>query len=333
MEAGCTDVFSRTGFRWLEIAVTVGVDLLFGDPFMATSLKRFLRRNNVATVFSQYLVAGATVQRVVGSLGLRHVVRGHGYDVSNCIEDAEWRRRYRVLEECAAIVVPTPYQIERLRAIGLKNVPIHAQPCGIEVPSGCSEVRRSRSPVRVVSVGRMVGKKAPLLAMKAFLTAAEESPNLEMTMVGDGPLFDQVQDLRREHPLGTKVTLSGSLPNNDALRLMAEADIFLQHSITDPRTGDQEGAPVAILEAMARSVPVVSTRHSGIPYLVEEGATGLLSDEGDVGAMTANLIKLAKDSDLRRRLGDAGRARAEQFTWERERAVLLELLYDCSTGG
>jgi glycosyltransferase involved in cell wall biosynthesis len=127
--------------------------------------------------------------------------------------------------------------------------------------------------------------------------------------------------------------LVGALPHEETLRHIFEADIFLQHSITDPRTGDQEGAPVAILEAMARGVPVVSTRHSGIPYLVDEGTTGLLGDEGDVAAMAANLIALAKDEDLRCRMGRAGRERSEQFTWERERTVLLDLLSNVATKG
>lgn len=315
---------------WRGAQKLAGIESLFGDPLMAGSLRRFLRNNNVTAVFSQYLVAGATVQEVVGSLGLPHVVRGHGFDVSSSLEQVEWQRRYRVLEDCTAIVVPTPYQEKRLRAVGLRKVTILSQPYGIDLPSSNAEQDDRRDEIRVVSAGRMVGKKAPLLAAQAFLTAADVVPGLRLTMVGDGPLRNQVQALCDRHPIGDRVSLVGALPHDDTLRQIAGADVFLQHSLTDPHTGDQEGAPVAILEAMARGVPVVSTRHSGIPYLVEENATGLLSAEGDAAAMAANLIALAKDAGLRRRMGDAGRMRAEQFTWERERNLLLDLLQKSS---
>ena len=318
---------------WRGAQKVAGIESLFGDPLMAGSLRRFLRNNNVTAVFSQYLVAGATVQKVVGSLGLRHVVRGHGFDVSSSLEQAEWQRRYRVLEDCTAIVVPTPYQEKRLRAVDLKKVPIRCQPCGIDLPASNAERHDRRDEIRVVSAGRMVEKKAPLLAAQAFLRAAEVDRRLRLTMVGDGPLREQVQALCDRHPKGDRVSLIGALQHDDTLRQIAEAGVFLQHSLTDPHTGDQEGAPVAILEAMARGVPVVSTRHSGIPYLVEEGATGLLSAEGDTAAMAANLIALAADAILRRRMGDAAKMRVERFTWERERAVLLDVLFDTATEG
>jgi colanic acid/amylovoran biosynthesis glycosyltransferase len=316
---------------WRGAQKVARIESLFGDPLMAGSLRRFLRNNNVTAVFSQYLVAGATVQEVVGSLGLRHVVRGHGFDLSSSLEQAEWQRRYLVLEDCAAIVVPTQYQENRLRVAGLKSVPICRQPCGIDLPASNVEQHDGRNEIRVVSAGRMVEKKAPLLAAQAFLKAVEVVPELRMIMVGDGPLRDQVQALCDRHPLGKRVSLIGALAHEDTLRQIAGADVFLQHSLTDPHTGDQEGAPVAILEAMARGVPVVSTRHSGIPYLVEENSTGLLSAEGDAAAMAANLIALAKDAGLRRRMGDAGRMRVEQFTWERERDLLLDLLSNVAT--
>ncbi len=312
---------------WRGLQKTVGIESVFGDPLMAGSLKRFLRREGVETVLSQYLGAGATVQKVARDLGLRHVVRGHGYDVSSALEVEKWRQQYLVLDEASAIVVPTPYQVERLRRIGLKKVPIHAQPCGIDLPVETAQRGPDRMEVRVVVAGRMVAKKAPLVALESFFVAAERCPALTLTMVGDGPLTAQVRERCARHPRGSKVLLTGALPHEQTLSKIGEADIFLQHSITDPQTGDQEGAPVAIIEAMARGLPVVSTRHSGIPYLVEHGKTGLLGDEGDVAAMAENLGLIAQDSELRRRMGQAARGAAVNFTWQREQAVLMRLLF------
>ena len=62
---------------------------------------------------------------------------------------------------------------------------------------------------------------------------------------------------------------------------MEAADVLIQHSVVDPATGDEEGLPVAILEGMGCGLPVVATRHAGIPESVVEGETGMLVDEGD----------------------------------------------------
>src|SRR5690606_29444154 len=127
--------------------------------------------------------------------------------------------------------------------------------------------------------------------------------------------------------LETRVTLHGGQPHAVVLGLMRECDIFLQHSRTDPVTGDEEGLPVAILEAMAHALPVVSTRHAGIPEAVIEGVNGLLVDEGDVDGMAQGLSTLARDAELRRRFGHAGWERArQQFTWELERTRLRSVL-------
>jgi len=108
---------------------------------------------------------------------------------------------------------------------------------------------------------------------------------------------------------------------------MAKADIFLQHSVTDPTNGDMEGLPVAILEAMARGLPVVSTRHAGIPEQVVEEQTGILVDEGDVDGMAKGILRLAIDPSLRQRMGQAGHRRAlANFMWERNRDELREVM-------
>jgi glycosyltransferase involved in cell wall biosynthesis len=109
--------------------------------------------------------------------------------------------------------------------------------------------------------------------------------------------------------------------------LLAESDIFLQHSRRDPATGDEEGLPVAVLEAMSHGLAIVTTRHGGIPEAIEDGATGFLVDEGDYDGMAARIVELARDPALRQELGARARARhAAEFSWEQERERMLELL-------
>jgi len=84
---------------------------------------------------------------------------------------------------------------------------------------------------------------------------------------------------------------------------------------------------VSILEAMASALPVVSTRHAGIPEAVFDGVTGFLVEPGDSVAMAEQILKLASDPVQRQELGLAGwRYARDHFTWERERASLLHVL-------
>ena len=101
--------------------------------------------------------------------------------------------------------------------------------------------------------------------------------------------------------------------------------MFVQHSMTAPN-GDQESQGVSLLEAMAASLPVVTTDHNGFAESVLHGETGLLSPEGDVAAMAENIARIAGDPGLRLALGQNGRARvANEFDMAaRLRAVLFD---------
>jgi glycosyltransferase involved in cell wall biosynthesis len=120
---------------------------------------------------------------------------------------------------------------------------------------------------------------------------------------GGGELFEAclilVRSLRLEHC----VEFKGILSHEDVAIEMRRARVFVQHSVTTPENGDMEGKPIAVMEAMASGLPVVATRHSGIPELIEDEVTGLLVAEYDIEAMADAMIRLAKDDDLVSRMG------------------------------
>lgn len=121
--------------------------------------------------------------------------------------------------------------------------------------------------------------------------------------------------------------LHGHQQNEEVQKLMREVDLLLQHGMSDPETGDEEGLPVAVLEAMANSLRVVSIRHAGIPEAVQDGTSGYLVDEGDSLGMGECLLTLVRDPDLRWRMGEAGWRRAkEHLSWEEGRTDLLRIL-------
>jgi len=293
---------------------------------LTASVKRFLRDWHVQVAMGEYLDLSLPWFRLARELGIRFFGHAHGYDVSERLREAKWCREYLQYNGAAGIITMSEFSREKLVNLGLEGNKIHVVPYGVDVVAE-PLMREQTHIVRCVAVGRMVAKKAPILTLDAFRRAAEVCPNLRLDYVGVGELLPAVRHFVRAFDLSEKVMLYGSQPNEVVHKLMEAADIFLQHSMTDTETGDEEGCPVAILEAMSRSLPVVSTRHAGIPEAVVDGTTGYLVDEGSNVAMAERIVALASNYDLRRRTGTAGWQRAKEFfSWKKERSELTKVL-------
>ena len=137
------------------------------------------------------------------------------------------------------------------------------------------------------------------------------------TVVGDGPQREDVADEIRR--LGAEGTVDLAGERDDVADVLAAADVFVLPTLS-------EGLPMSVLEAMAAGLPVVAAAVGGVPELVDDGETGLLVPPGRPDALAAALGRLAADPALRRRLGAAGRRRAEaHFDIEACRRAHVEL--------
>lgn len=289
-------------------------------------VKEFLQDHEVQVVMGEYLDWSLPWLGIARELQLRFFVHAHGYDVSEKLRDPKIRADYVQYNQASGVITMSHASREKLLGLGLDPAKLHVVPYGVDVPREPIQ-RTERGVIRCLAVGRMVPKKAPVLTLEAFRRASETCPKLRLDYVGSGALFPAAHLFIRTFNLEDRVTLHGDQPNQIVQLLMKETDIFLQHSMTDPMTGDEEGLPVAILEAMANGLPVVSTRHAGIPEAVRDGVSGYLGEEGDSVGMAEKLSSLAQDPNLRRRMGEAGWLRAkEHFSWERERGSLLGIL-------
>ena len=182
--------------------------------------------------------------------------------------------------------------------------------------AGAPRVRAgSRERPLIVAVGRL---KAP----KDFVTLVRalgrlEPGSFDAVIVGEGPDRERLEDEIGRLGLAERVTLAGE--RSDVPELLAAADVFALAS-------SSEGMPVSVLEAMAAGLPVVASRVGGLAEQVVEGETGVLVEPGDPEDLARALDRLVADIELRRRLGAAGRARAEQaFDLEPFRRAHVEL--------
>lgn len=161
---------------------------------------------------------------------------------------------------------------------------------------------------------RLLGMVATLSAFKdheAFLDmatrVAEKHPDTGFLIVGDGPRRAVVEAYAARLGLAEKVVFTGHCREVDVLTGMLDvACLFTNHRIVD------EGLPNAVMEAMASGVPVVATRGGGTPELMTDGVEGYLVTDNDIAASSARVLALLEDEQLRRTLGNAGRARAER---------------------
>lgn len=294
-------------------------------------VRQFLSRHNVRAVLGEYLDTSHVYLQTTKALDMRFIVHGHGYDISKLIKNPKWRRRYRDYNDSTGVVTINSVSKTRLTQCGIAPDKVHIVPYGVDVPLQYPSTRDGGvsidQEVRCIAVGRLVAKKAPVLLLESFAMACRVRPDLRLDVVGDGPLWEVVSELIDRQGIADRVIMHGRKPNEFVRNLFASADIFLQHSITDPQTGDEEGLPVAILEAMAQGLPVISTRHAGIPDEVIDGETGYLVEETDTRAMADRIVRLSENRAARIEMGRAGWWRAKEcFSWDNEKRRLLRLL-------
>jgi len=242
--------------------------------------------------------------------GVPLVVHFHGIDITGALSDRwyHWSLRHW-LPHFPAMVIVAEYQREILRSLGARNERIHLIPCGVPIENLTVPTGLGALPCRFVSVGRLVDKKSPLSTLRGFARCLGQVPGCQLRIVGDGPLLDDARRAAEELGIARQVTFLGSQPREVVAEELAGASVFVQHSVTSA-SGDMEGWPVAIGEAMAAGLPVVATRHAGITDQVAEGDSGFLVAEHDWQAMGERMARLARDPELRLRMGIRSRATA-----------------------
>ena len=302
----------------------------FGRPQrnpVKVAFQEYLKESGVEVVLAEYLDFAAPYADWVSEAGVRFVVHGHGYDISaRWVRDPELSSGYERHRRADAVVTVSESSRKRLISFGIPSDNVHVVPYGVALPKSLPE-RTERGETRCLAVGRMVSKKAPIFLLDAFRRAAERNPKVFLDYVGDGWLLPAAEQYVKAMGLEDSVVLHGACDHDQVKRMMAGADVFLQHSRTCPMTGDSEGLPVAILEAMAHGLPVVSTHHEGIPDAVADGVTGLLVEEGDVAGMAHHIHTLVQNRALRLRMGAEGLSRARrEYRNDLECSRLREIL-------
>ena len=291
-------------------------------------LKAFARRRPDA-VLAEYGTTGVLALEACRKLNLPLVVHFHGYDASaREVLESHARSYVTMFEQSAAVIAVSRAMQRQLIALGAPACKVHYNPYGVDCHDFGGADPASASPV-FLSVGRFVEKKAPFLTLMAFVTLFRTNPDARLRMIGDGPLLGPCRAMARALGVEAAVTFLGAQPEAVVQNEMRATRAFVQHSI-EASNGDCEGTPVGIIEAGASGLPVIATRHGGIPDVVIEGETGLLVDEVDVVGMACHMRRLAEESEYAGRLGLAARAHVcRHFSMEHSISRLWNIIERC----
>lgn len=259
------------------------------------------------------------------------IVTFHGYDLSQFVKSFHNGNPYIELFSEADLILPvSEHWKNQLLALGAPVNKIHVSRVGIDIEKfsyikpkiidGC---------LRILTTARFTEKKGLEYAVAAIAKVKRQQPSVKLRydIIGDGPLFTVIQRLINEYGLLNCVHLHGVQSNQNVRKLLYESDLFILPSVT-ASNGDQEGIPVALMEAMACGIPVLSTIHSGIPELIQDGKSGYLVPERDVDALAERIISLIENQSRRVKFSEHGRMKIEnEYDLQKNHAWLTYKYY------
>ena len=244
------------------------------------------------------------------------VVSFHGADVAQKPEIKDYPAKLRRLFKAVPLVFARSQSlVDRLVHLGCPPEKLRINRTGIplnEFPFVDRESPRDGK-WRVVQACRLIPKKGVATSLRAFAIFKKDNPGAEFFIAGKGPLQSELEMLAGGLGILRDVHFVGFLPQPKLLKLYASSHLFLHPSEISPNQ-DQEGVPNSVLEAMATGLPVVATRHGGIPEAVDHGRTGfLVAEEDHVGLANAMQLITSSPASLKQMGERAHAAVVERF--------------------
>lgn len=225
------------------------------------------------------------------------IVSFHGADLSNDLD----RQSYQRLWSCAELFLSRSDSLRRdLLALGCPAERIRLNFTGVPLSAAATPRVlprwRQGEVVRAVQACRLIAKKGLEVTLEAISLLQQAGVPIELTLAGDGPERVPLERRSAELSWTRPPRWVGFLTEEQLMALYAESHLFLHPSRTTS-SGDREGIPNSLLEAMASGLGVVSTRHSGIPEAVEHGVSGWLIEEARTDALTSAIQRILDDPE------------------------------------
>lgn len=262
------------------------------------------------------------------------VVSFHGADVAMKTDIRDYNLKLRSLFRSVPLVFARCNSLaDRLAELGCPRDRLRLTRTGLPLQDFPYLRREAPADGRwnLMQACRLIPKKGVATTLCAFAIFQKTFPKAELYLAGKGPLQAHLEALAAELGIAAKVHFLGFLSQSDLRELYAKSHLFIHPSETPPDR-NQEGIPNSILEAMATGLPVLGTRHGGIPEAVEHGRNGLLVEERDFEALANAMKEVARSGNAFREMGLLGSERVVAEFEIGAQVRQLERYYDEAAG-
>ena len=289
-------------------------------------LARRARHGGIEHIHAHWASTPSTMAMLAARVaGIPWSVTAHRWDIA---ENNLLRAKAQSACFVRVISVHGAEELSRTAALdGFAPAVIHM---GVDLPAPAERGPRT-GPLRIVAPARLVEKKGHGYLLEAVRMLRSPEVAVRVHIAGDGPLGPVLRQKAAELGVEDQVQFLGTLPHDELLRRMeaGEWDVVVLPSVIT-ESGELEGVPVALIEALARGLPTIGTDIGGTPELLDGGA-GILVPPADSEALARALGRLAANPEVCAELAKAGRARAEErFDVERIAAELAARFRDCA---
>jgi colanic acid/amylovoran biosynthesis glycosyltransferase len=276
--------------------------------------------------FGHYGLVGIALKRA--GVKSKIVTEFHGQDLS-IISKYKKPVRDKLFRECDLFLTVCEYFKKKLIEFGCNSDKIICHHTGIYLNKFNFRTRRlpGKDSIKILTIGRLVEKKGVDYSVRAVAKLLESCEKIEYTIVGAGPLEQQLRTLVSELRIDGKVNFVGTMAHDQLINLYDRSHIFVLSSVT-AGDGDHEGIPNALKEAMASGLVVVSTYHSGIDELIVDNVSGLLAPEKNVDALTDKLEYLIEHPEVWAEIGRNARVAVEENFDSEKLSKKLESIYN-----
>jgi colanic acid/amylovoran biosynthesis glycosyltransferase len=297
---------------------------------------RELAEHRPVLIHAHFGVEAVYAMELADRLDVPLVTTFHGFDATMRAHELlasrkpSWiqylAKRAELARRGALFIGVSRFIVERLERLGFPSDRTRLHYIGVDPAAFSRRAEPAVEPV-VLHVARLVEKKGTEYLLDAFARLARKHRRARLVVIGAGPLREKLARRAAELGLSGRVTWVGAAAHAEVRAWLRRAAVFCLPSCT-AANGDAEGLGQALLEAAASGVPVVATRHGGIPEAVEDGRTGYLVPERDAAALAGALDVLLASESLRSSFGDAALRFARERFDLHQQTRSLERLYE-----
>jgi glycosyltransferase involved in cell wall biosynthesis len=297
---------------------------------------RLLRRNRYDIIHAHWIIPQGLVAILArGASGRKPalVITSHGGDLFALKGKLLSRVKRWITRRADALTVVSAVMKQKAAHMGLQedgriaNIPMGVDTRQTFLPPADAAGREG-----LLFVGRLVDKKGVDYLLRAMPRVLARFPDQHLTIIGDGPLRRSLEELCRELNITGRVTMQGSLVNRDIPPFLQGAAITIFPSIVTD-AGDQEGSPVAVMEALASGCAVIVADYPGAGDIVDNGTSGLIVPGRSSDAIAEAILALLDNPDLCRTLGGNGRQRVqEHYDWAVISSKFSDVFRQVATG-